>query len=418
MSEPQLHADWTTQHESPTTDAGRGAAGYVQMALVAAQRLVALRAGRLDRRADADWAPADQAAAAPDSAAQRQQARKPMLDRSKGRHTDTATALAAWVAAQPDLDSDPQARLAAGRAEDRLRVLHPDAMDRYEALRADLGPEQAMREIAPLLTAEADGRPAAEAAAGQVAAETSSAPDRAASAGDVPAPVADAVRQALPAELATAVLADQSWPELQQALVQVQQAGGEPARLLEDVAAQRELSSASHPAMVLHHRIEQTSSTTPPQDAAVVQPARTPTAADVAATSYPTRLPASAARSGPDLVLLAAAAGLAHEADAQLATAHRAADTPDDLSTPTVDEHAVGVQDAGQHTGLAAVTTDRSAAASSTALANPAASVAQQHYPVPLNQAGPAVAASSPSPAAAAPRPRAAAASPPAARRR
>ena len=69
-----------------------------------------------------------------------------------GQHADTRTALlAAWVSAQPHRDTDNEADRVAGRAEARLRDLHPDAMTRYDQLRAGLSPVEAMREVVPLI---------------------------------------------------------------------------------------------------------------------------------------------------------------------------------------------------------------------------------------------------------------------------
>jgi hypothetical protein len=82
------------------------------------------------------------------------------------------------------------------------------------------------------------------------------------------------VRDALGAEAAGAVLRDQAWPALADALQQAEQLGAQPAQLLRQVAGERELTSAKSVAEVLGFRIEQ----------------RTPTAADVTSSSYPTPL--------------------------------------------------------------------------------------------------------------------------------
>jgi hypothetical protein len=79
-----------------------------------------------------------------------------MLGRDAGSNADSRTALMAWVSAQPHRDGDPQAELVASRAEARLRELHPDAIGRYDALRAGLSPVEAMREVVPLSAGEQD----------------------------------------------------------------------------------------------------------------------------------------------------------------------------------------------------------------------------------------------------------------------
>lgn len=81
------------------------------------------------------------------------------------------------------------------------------------------------------------------------------------------------VREVLEAELAAAVLHDDAWPVLATALEQRHQAGVGPRRLLRDVADQREMASAKHPAQILNFRLEH----------------RMVTASDDVASSFPTR---------------------------------------------------------------------------------------------------------------------------------
>jgi len=100
---------------------------------------------------------------------------------------------------------------------------------------------------------------------------------------------------ALPEQISQAVLDDPAWPELAAALAQAHQAGTEPGQLLLAVAAERELGSAKSPAQVLNHRLTQRTPTpTPP---AATGP-RTPTAADVVASSFPTALTDAPAPAG------------------------------------------------------------------------------------------------------------------------
>jgi len=103
------------------------------------------------------------------------------------------------------------------------------------------------------------------------------------------------VAAALPDQISQAVLDDPAWPELAAALAQAQQAGTAPGQLLLAVAAERELGSAKNPAQVLNHRITHRTST--PGPPAATGP-RTPTAADVVASSFPTALTDAPAPTG------------------------------------------------------------------------------------------------------------------------
>ena len=90
----------------------------------------------------------------------------PALDRDWARDADLARAAQAWGAAMPYADPaapwhEPAAATAMRRCEERLRVLHPQAMARYDRLR-DEGqePADAMREAAPLFGYPPDARDA------------------------------------------------------------------------------------------------------------------------------------------------------------------------------------------------------------------------------------------------------------------
>ncbi len=80
----------------------------------------------------------------------------PALDRQWLARAGLFETARAWGAAVPFADRampwyEPAAATAMHRAEDRLRVLHPHAMARYDRLRGDgTGPAEAMREAAPL----------------------------------------------------------------------------------------------------------------------------------------------------------------------------------------------------------------------------------------------------------------------------
>jgi len=100
---------------------------------------------------------------------------------------------------------------------------------------------------------------------------------------------------ALPDQISQAVLDDPAWPELAAALAQAHQAGTDPGQLLLAVAGERELGSAKSPAQVLNHRLTQR---TPTPGAPAATGSRTPTAADVVASSFPTALTDAPATAG------------------------------------------------------------------------------------------------------------------------
>ena len=194
------------------------------------------------------------------------------------------------------------------------------------------------------------------------------------------------VRDVLHTELAAAVLRDQAWPALAVALEQAHQGGAEPAQLLREVAEQRELHTAKHPAQVPTHRLVQ----------------RSPTTADLVASNYPTALTGAALRqpsdhSGTDLAVLAAALELSHEADAERSTAGAAASTPQDLATPRAGEHTDGIAEGQTQHKHADATSSRAAELPAPtgrlvseppppATAGHAAGTAARSYPIGLQQ--------------------------------
>ncbi|GII56051.1 hypothetical protein Pth03_44400 [Planotetraspora thailandica] len=71
------------------------------------------------------------------------------------RKADLLQVSRAWGAAAPYAASDPAAERAQLKCEERLRELHPYAMNRYDRLRAEgHAPEAAMREVAPMFARE------------------------------------------------------------------------------------------------------------------------------------------------------------------------------------------------------------------------------------------------------------------------
>lgn len=218
--------DWHAPQADPTADAEQTAAAYLSVALAVAQAHVTRRTAR--------------AAAATDDTGRAVSAARDGYGPVLGpRQADGPTALAAWHAAAPYAETLPDAATALDRAESALRRSSPTAMLRYDTLVFEgVTPAQAMR------TASVDMPQAAGQEAEPAAPEVR---------------YRAAVHAALDANLADAVLADTSWPALAGALdLAAADAGTDPVRLLADVAAQRELGTASHPASVLRYRLNPT----------------------------------------------------------------------------------------------------------------------------------------------------------------
>ncbi len=139
------------QAEDPVGHAAATLTSYVSIAAMAAEALAQVAASRARERAAAD----QQAAAA--SRAQRHaahgQARlawAPVLDPKTRSQASAAQTGAAWAHAQA-WHPDPEAARAVTLAEQRLRELRPDAMERYDRLRqGGADPVDAMRRVAPL----------------------------------------------------------------------------------------------------------------------------------------------------------------------------------------------------------------------------------------------------------------------------
>jgi len=152
--------DMHDQHETPTSDAARGVGHYLTGALAAADLAVRVRtwfthqlalSGQGAGAAGLQPGDLEQAGTVLDP---KREAYTAMLGRDEGRGADSHTALLAWISAQPQREDDSEADVVAGRAEARLRDLHPDAMTRYDSLRAGLSPVEAMREVVPLIVVE------------------------------------------------------------------------------------------------------------------------------------------------------------------------------------------------------------------------------------------------------------------------
>ncbi|RKS80629.1 hypothetical protein CLV35_0218 [Motilibacter peucedani] len=138
------------QHEDPIAHASNKVVQWVSVATMAAEALAQIAASRERLRAAADERAAGVARA--EMAARQAQATAtwaPLLD-PRTRETVTLQETGhIWATAQ-GWRPQPEAERVSGLAEDRLRTLRPDVMERYDRLRADgATPVDAMRRVAP-----------------------------------------------------------------------------------------------------------------------------------------------------------------------------------------------------------------------------------------------------------------------------
>jgi len=144
------------QHSDPTNESVARLAQIAAMGAGVMEAVVRLRA-QLAAERTAEDSQAAQAARA-QRLADHATARvvwSPAFDGSWLRQADASSAARAWGASRPWADTDPDAARAMSRCEDRLRNLHPDAMCRFDRLRAGgASPEDAMSEAAPLFERE------------------------------------------------------------------------------------------------------------------------------------------------------------------------------------------------------------------------------------------------------------------------
>ena len=184
------------QAEDPVGHAAATLTSYVSIAAMAAEALAQVAASRARERAATDQQAAAAARAQRHAAhGQARLAWAPVLDPKTRSQASAAQTGAAWAHAQA-WHPDPEAARAATLAEQRLRELRPDAMDRYDRLRqGGADPVDAMRRVAPLFD-QPPARPGEPA------------PDRAALATgtDVRSPVVIA-REGYPRPLGAAALA-------------------------------------------------------------------------------------------------------------------------------------------------------------------------------------------------------------------
>lgn len=138
--------------EDPVGQASGKVVQYVSLATMAAEAIAQVRQQRTAAAATTDARAAALRAerGAALGAARAQWA--PVLDPRLREQTSVTDAGLAWAATQAWKDSDPEAGIASTRAEERLRVLRPDVMSRYDRLTTD-GVEtvEAMRRVAPFL---------------------------------------------------------------------------------------------------------------------------------------------------------------------------------------------------------------------------------------------------------------------------
>jgi len=139
------------QHEDPVAHASTKITSYVSVAAMAAEAIAQVAAVRARERAAAD----EQAARAlrAEGHAAYGQARlgwAQVLDPRLREQAGVVDAGTAWARAQA-WRPDPEAERATELAEQRLRELRPQVMERYDRLRAEgSDPVEAMRRVAPL----------------------------------------------------------------------------------------------------------------------------------------------------------------------------------------------------------------------------------------------------------------------------
>jgi hypothetical protein len=139
------------QHEDPVAHASTKITSYISVAAMAAEAIAQVAALRARERAAAD----EQAARAlrAERHAAYGQARlgwAQVLDPRLRERTGVVDAGTVWARAQA-WRPDPEAERATNLAEQRLRELRPQVMERYDRLRAEgADPVEAMRRVAPL----------------------------------------------------------------------------------------------------------------------------------------------------------------------------------------------------------------------------------------------------------------------------
>ncbi|NHC47155.1 hypothetical protein [Motilibacter aurantiacus] len=148
------HLEMQPPTEEPLAATGTKIVQFVSIATMASEAAAQIAATRAAARAERDQAEANAARAeleARRGAAQAEWA--PLLDPQAYGETTVLDAGRAWAAAQ-GWRPDPEAERAASAAENRLRELRPDVMERYDRLRAQgAEPIEAMMRVAPYFDA-------------------------------------------------------------------------------------------------------------------------------------------------------------------------------------------------------------------------------------------------------------------------
>ena len=159
MSEP---------HEDPVAHASTKITSYMSVAAMAAEAIAQVAAARARERAVQDERTASAMRAERHAAyAHARLGWAPMLDPKMRERTGVVDAGVVWARAQA-WRPDPEAERATSLAEERLRELRPDVMERYDRLRTEgAEPVDAMRRVAPLFDAPParTGEPGADRAA-------------------------------------------------------------------------------------------------------------------------------------------------------------------------------------------------------------------------------------------------------------
>jgi hypothetical protein len=140
----------TDQRPEPASDAAARAAQIAAMSLSVAEALARLQAQRLfERRARQRQIAVAHRAAHNVARAAARRLWSAAMNRSWLRQAPSPDLLAAWSAAQPWTGTDPLARAASARIEQRLLERHPEAMRHYQQARVDGHlPTTAMRNAA------------------------------------------------------------------------------------------------------------------------------------------------------------------------------------------------------------------------------------------------------------------------------
>ncbi|NHC16212.1 hypothetical protein G9H71_20715, partial [Motilibacter sp. E257] len=148
------HLEMQPAAEEPVAAAGTRVVQLVSVVAMAAETAAQVAARRAALKAERDQAEANAIRA--DLEARRgaaQAAWAPLLDPAGYGGTTVLDAGRAWAAAQA-WSPDPEAERATTLAEDRLRELRPDVMERYDRLRAQgTHPVDAMTRVAPYFDA-------------------------------------------------------------------------------------------------------------------------------------------------------------------------------------------------------------------------------------------------------------------------